>query len=434
MNISVYARFRDILLKHNTKEFKYLLAISGGIDSMVLLDLFRQTSTQFHVAHCNFQLRGDDSIGDEEFVRNYCAKNLIPFHSVRFNVDDYKKTGNYSTEMACRNLRYDWFEEVMKLNHLDYLVTAHHLNDNIETFLINLSRGTGIKGLTGMAINKDNIFRPLIEFSKQSIIDYAESNQIKWREDYTNQTDDYVRNKIRHHITPILNEVHPNFEDNFQKTLSILNDTSSFIDNQIEKIRSELIPNESSCKISINKLENLQNSDFILFYLFDKYGFNKVELINKLKVADNSSELKSETYRLIKDREDLILQKIVKSDINEIIIEQEQVEINSLNLKFVQSNTKLSKAKEILDFDKLKYPLKLRKAQPADFFYPLGMNGKKKLVSKFYKDIKLSKVEKEDTWLLVNADEKIIWIVNYRLDERFKIEENSKNFLNIIEC
>ncbi|QTV05400.1 tRNA lysidine(34) synthetase TilS [Faecalibacter bovis] len=434
MNISVYARFRDILLKHNTKEFKYLLAISGGIDSMVLLDLFRQTSTQFHVAHCNFQLRGDDSIGDEEFVRNYCAKNLIPFHSVRFNVDDYKKTGNYSTEMACRNLRYDWFEEVMKLNHLDYLVTAHHLNDNIETFLINLSRGTGIKGLTGMAINKDNIFRPLIEFSKQSIIDYAESNQLKWREDYTNQTDDYVRNKIRHHITPILNEVHPNFEDNFQKTLSILNDTSSFIDNQIEKIRSELISNESSCKISINKLENLQNSDFILFYLFDKYGFNKVELINKLKVADNSSELKSETYRLIKDREDLILQKIVKSDINEIIIEQEQVEINSLNLKFVQSNTKLSKAKEILDFDKLKYPLKLRKAQPADFFYPLGMNGKKKLVSKFYKDIKLSKVEKEDTWLLVNADEKIIWIVNYRLDERFKIEENSKNFLNIIEC
>lgn len=434
MNISVYARFRDILLKHNTKEFKYLLAISGGIDSMVLLDLFRQTSTQFHVAHCNFQLRGDDSIGDEEFVRNYCAKNLIPFHSVRFNVDDYKKTGNYSTEMACRNLRYDWFEEVMKLNHLDYLVTAHHLNDNIETFLINLSRGTGIKGLTGMAINKDNIFRPLIEFSKQSIIDYAESNQIKWREDYTNQTDDYVRNKIRHHITPILNEIHPNFEDNFQKTLSILNDTSSFIDNQIEKIRSELIPNESSCKISINKLKNLQNSDFILFYLFDKYGFNKVELINKLKVADNSSELKSETYRLIKDREDLILQKIVKSDINEIIIEQEQVEINSLNLKFVQSNTKLSKAKEILDFDKLKYPLKLRKAHPADFFYPLGMNGKKKLVSKFYKDIKLSKVEKEDTWLLVNADEKIIWIVNYRLDERFKIEENSKNFLNIIEC
>lgn len=434
MNTSIYDTFREVLLHHNTNEFKYLLAISGGIDSMVLLDLFRQTSTQFQVAHCNFQLRGEDSIGDEEFVRNYCAKHLIPFHSVRFNVEEYKQSGNYSTEMACRNLRYNWFDEVMNLNRLDYLVTAHHLNDNIETFIINLSRGTGIKGLVGMKVSNENIFRPLIECSKQSILDYAESNKIQWREDYTNQTDDYVRNKIRHHITPILNEIHPNFEFNFQKTISILNNSESFIQNQINQIREELIPNEISSIIPINKLDQLSNKDFVQFYLFEKYGFNNFNLIDKLKVSENSSEIRSKEYRLIKDRENLLLQKIEPMLLDEIIIEQGEVEINSLNLKFVQSKNQMEEAKEILDLDKLIFPLKLRKLKEGDFFYPLGMNGRKKLISKFFKDLKLSKVEKEESWLLVDEKDRIVWVVNYRLDERFKIEENSKNFLNIIEC
>lgn len=434
MNTSVYATFRDILLKHNAKENKYLLAISGGVDSMVLLDLFRQTSTQFSVAHCNFQLRGQDSIGDEEFVRDYCGKYQIPFHHIRFDVEEYKQTGNFSTEMACRNLRYNWFDEVMQLNQLDYLVTAHHLNDNIETFLINLSRGTGLKGLTGMPISTDKIFRPLINLSKQSILDYAEVNQIKWREDYTNQSDDYVRNRIRHHITPVLNELHPKFESNFLKTSLILNDSESFIQNQIDQIRKEIIPNDTTSIISISYLDNLKNKDFVQFYLFEKYGFNNIDLINKLKVSDNSSELKSKDYRLIKDRENLILQKLEVSQNDEIIIEQGSVEIKSLNLKFVQSKDQISESKEVIDFDKLKFPLKLRKAKEADIFHPIGMNGKKKLISKFFKDIKLSKIEKENTWLLVDADDRIIWVVNYRLDERFKTEKNSKNFLNIIEC
>lgn len=434
MNTSVYATFKDILLKHNAKEKKYLLAISGGVDSMVLLDLFRQTSIQFQVAHCNFQLRGSDSVADEEFVRNYCAKHLIPFHSVRFDVEAYIKTGNYSVEMACRDLRYNWFDEIIKINHLDFLVTAHHLNDNFETFFINLSRGTGVKGLIGIPDKTTKVFRPLITISKEAILEYANSNNISWREDYTNQTDDYVRNKIRHHISPILNEIHPNFLNNFQKTISILNDSESFIQNQIDKIRQLLIPNEICSIIPISNLDSLENKDFVQYYLFEKYGFSSVELINKLKVSENSSEIKSKEYRLIKDRETLILQKIDFNTYDEIIIEQGEVVINLLNLKFVQSKEKLNTSIEILDYDKLKYPLSLRKSKEGDFFYPLGMNGKKKLISKFFKDIKLSKIEKEKTWLLVDNEDRIVWVVNFRLDERFKIEKTSKNFLNIIEC
>ena len=434
MNSALLDTFKGILLKHNTKDFNYLLAISGGVDSMVLLDLFRQTSVQFHVAHCNFQLRGDDSIGDEELVRNYCAKNLIPFHSTRFNVQEFKDSGNYSTEMACRILRYNWFDEIMKVNHLDYLVTAHHLNDNLETFLINLSRGTGIKGLVGMKISTDSIFRPLIEIDKDSILDYAEMHNIVWREDYTNATDDYTRNKIRHHITPVLKEIHPNFLNNFQKTVSFLNDAEEFIYHQIEEIRQRLIPDESYSIISIKELDQLKNQNFILFQLFEIYGFKDIELIHKLKVSSNSSEIKSSSHRLIKDREHLILKSFDRSPKNEIIIKQGEVEFKSLNLKFIPTKSKIENVLEVLDLDKLIYPLKFRNYQEGDVFYPIGMNGKKKLVSKFFKDLKLSKIEKEEALLLVNSEDEIVWIVGYRLDERFKIDSNSKNFLNIIEC
>ena len=435
MNTTLQEKFNSILLTHNVKDSKFLLAISGGVDSMVLLDLFRQTSIDFQVAHCNFQLRGNDSDLDEELVRNYCGKNLIPFHHIRFDVEAYKSTGNYSTEMACRNLRYDWFKDVMNLNHIDFLVTAHHLDDNIETFLINLSRGTGIKGLSGIPeISDQHIFRPLIHSSKEEIFAYAKENEISWREDYTNVTDDYTRNKIRHHITPVLREIHPNFNQNFEVTVSILNDAQAFINSQIEQIRSKFIPNENYSEINIIELNQVNNLDFVQFYLFEKYGFKDIELINKLKVSENSSEMKSSSHRLIKNREFLILTKIDILTEDEIIIEQGEVEIKSLNLKFFCSDEKLNGAIESMDADKIEFPLKIRKAKEGDFFYPIGMKGQKKLISKFFKDIKLSKIEKEKAWLLVDNQDRIVWVVNRRLDERFKLSEHSMNFLNIIVC
>ena len=435
MKSTMNKEFKRILLNHNLKEHKYLLAISGGVDSMVLLDLFRQTSLDFHVAHCNFQLRGEDSVLDQELVRKYCSIHQIPFHTINFDVESYKKSGNYSTEMACRNLRYDWFEEVMVANHLNFLVTAHHLDDNIETFIINLSRGTGLSGLRGMkTFSSRNRFRPLLDFSKDDIIQYARENQLEWREDYTNATDDYIRNKIRHHVTPVLKEIHPTFDQNFRQSIDFISSAEEFIFNQIGEIRKQIIPNEKYTKISIESLENLNPKDFIQYYLFENYGFKDVDLINRLKVSENSSELKSRSHRLIKERGYLILKERVSSELDEIIIEQGEVKINSLNLKFISSDKMLKNATEILDLELIKFPLKLRKAKEGDYFYPLGMNGKRKLISKFFKDLKFSKIEKEETWLLVDNLDQILWVVNHRLDHRFRMKKHSMNFLNIIVC
>ena len=435
MNTTVEERFRGILLNHNSKDFKFLLAVSGGIDSMVLLDLFRKTNAQFAVAHCNFQLRGDDSLGDEEFVQLYCGKHQIPFHTIRFDVESYQKTGNYSLEMACRNLRYDWFRELMKINHFDYLVTAHHLDDNIETFLINLSRGTGLKGLEGMKIlSEQQIFRPLITTSKAEILAYAQTQAILWREDCTNQTDDYTRNKIRHHITPTLKEIHPSFEANFSKTLQYIQDSNQFIQHQVDEIRMKLGLTNEGGKVRISELSFPFSEKFILFQLFERYGFKDVELIKKLKVSANSAEIQSDQFRLIKDREFLILTPIEKRLDNEISVNQDEIKINSLTLKFISSDQLINEALETLDLDEIQYPLKFRKPKIGDYFYPIGMKGQKKLVSKFFKDIKLSKIEKEQAWLLVDALDRVVWVMNYRLDDRFKMKKTSKNFLNIIVC
>ena len=434
MNSIVYDSFKSILLNHNKKDYKYLLAISGGVDSMVLLDLFRQTATQFQVAHCNFQLRGADAFADEDLVRHYCGKHQIPFHSIQFNVEEFKATGNYSTEMACRILRYNWFDQIIQQNHLDYLVTAHHLNDNIETFMINLSRGTGIKGLIGMQVENNKIFRPLLHLTKEQILSYAKINNLDWHEDYTNLTDDYTRNKIRHHITPVLKEIHPKFESNFLKTLGFLNDTNNFVTNQIENIRNLLISDDTYAEIEISKLEDLNDKDFVQFHLFEKYGFINLDAIEKLKIADNSSEITSTTHRLIKNRNKLILVRIEDINKEEIIINQEKIDLDSITLELIKSDVRLENAKEIIDTKNIQFPLKIRKIKQGDYFFPIGMKGQKKMIHKFLKDLKLSKIEKEQTWLLVDNQDQIIWVVNQRLDERFKINNNTKEFLNIIVC
>lgn len=427
-------QFNNHLQNKSFSANSFLLAISGGIDSMVLLDLFRNSTVKFQVAHCNFQLRGEDALGDEQFVKEYCQHNKIPFYTIRFDVEAYQKTGNYSVEMACRNLRYNWFDELMDKNELDYLVTAHHLDDNVETFLINLSRGTGLKGLTGMQLFNGKIFRPLLEFTKDDLLSYAKENNINWREDYTNKTDDYTRNKIRHHILPVLKEIHPLFNDNFLKTLSYLNHNKMIIQDRINEIENRLFIGNNPSKILIKDLLVLHPLETYLYYLFEKYGFNSTKELIKFLDSKVGSEIKSEGYRLVKDRDYILLQPIEPITENEIPILGDFIKINSLNLKFEKSKSQNDKATEIIDYESISFPLKLRKVIDGDYFYPIGMKGQKKLISKFMKDLKLSKLEKEQVWLLCDKEDKIIWIVNYRLDERFKITKTSKNFLNITVC
>ncbi|SMC45410.1 tRNA lysidine(34) synthetase TilS [Moheibacter sediminis] len=414
---------------------KFLIAVSGGIDSMVLCDLFLKLKLNFSVAHCNFQLRGNDSDLDEEFVRNYCIQNQIKFHSKTFNVKEYKQSGNHSTQMAARDLRYAWFKKLMQENQFNLLVTAHHLNDSLETFLINLSRGSGINGLTGIQFQQNEIIRPLYNISKKSILEYAGLNQIRWREDVSNATDDYIRNKIRNQIVPVLNEIHPEFLANFSKSIQILKDEKTIIQNQFENLSDELfISAKNNYSVSIQKLKELQPFNSSLFHLFSKFGFMHPLEIERLMDANEGSEINSNEYRLIKNRGELILSRQTKiKESEEFIVEDGKLIQKPLNLRLSKSEVRDFSASETLDVEKISFPLRLRKAKTGDVFFPFGMRGSKKL-SKFFKDEKFSKIDKEDSWLLVDDEDRIVYVTGIRIDDRFKITENTHKFLNIYLC
>lgn len=432
---NISTQFQSNLKPLEPQNFRFLLAVSGGIDSMVLCDLFLKSNLNFAIAHCNFQLRANDSDLDEEFVRNYCIQNQIEFYSEKFNVKEYKQSGNYSTQMAARDLRYAWFRKLMKENEFDFLVTAHHLNDTLETFLINLSRGSGINGLTGIQFQKNKIVRPLFNVFKQSILKYAELNEIQWREDSSNATIDYVRNKIRHQITPILNEIHPEFLINFSKSIQLLKDDKELIQSHIKILSEEILNLENeNYLISIEKLNQLKPLHSYLFHLFSKFGFMHPIEIEKLMNANEGSEINSDEFRLIKNREKLILSKLTKINTSEeFIVEEGKLLQKPLNLKLSKSEVRDFSASETLDFDKISFPLRLRKAKTGDVFFPFGMKGSKKL-SKFFKDEKFSKIDKENSWLLVDDEERIVYVTGIRIDDRFKITEHTHKYLNIYLC
>ena len=427
-------------LKHSielnlTDDKRILVAVSGGVDSMVLCDLLIQSHIKFSVAHCNFQLRGIDSDEDAFFVEEFCKKNQLELFSKKFDVEKFKQEKNYSIQMAARELRYDWFSELMKSNDFDCLLTAHHQNDSFETFLINLSRGTGIEGLVGIQNIGDTLFRPLLPFSKEEIRKYASENKVKWREDISNFEDGYVRNKIRHQITPVLNEIHPNFLKNFSKSVEFLKSDRLLIQNYIETLRKELFKKkEDAYFISIQELKELYPLQTYLYYLFSDFGFKHPLEVEKLLFSTNNGEIQSPKFRLIKNREEFILLPIQNEILsNEIEIKLNQMIEKPLYLKISKSEKRDFSASESLDLDAIQFPLRLRKQKTGDVFYPLGMKGSKKL-SKFFKDEKFSKVEKENTWILVDNEDQILYIVGKRADDRFKINENTHKFLNIYLC
>jgi tRNA(Ile)-lysidine synthase len=411
---------------------KILVAVSGGVDSMVLCDLFLKSGIQFSVAHCNFQLRGTDSDVDEEFVRNYCLKNQIEFHSKKFNVKEYKQSGNFSTQMAARDMRYAWLRKLISQHGFDYLATAHHLNDSLETFLINLSRGTGIDGLKGIQLKQNEIIRPLYDFTKNEILNYARENQITWREDVSNAQNDYIRNKIRNQIVPVLNEIHPGFLRNFEKSTGFLAEMQNLVEKTVEEKRNQLfVFQENDIIISIETLKNSEPLHSWLFYLFSPFGFKHPNEIEKLMNAKENGEIRSKTHRLIKNRNELLLAGIhLIEPSTEFMMEEDVILEKPLSLKFSKSKERDLNAAETLDYDKIKFPVRLRKKKTGDVFFPFGMNGSKKL-SKFFKDEKYSKPEKENTWLMVDDEGKILYVVGKRIDNRFRITEHTHKFLNI---
>lgn len=428
--------------KHLNQKFsflqdkKILLAISGGVDSMVLLDLFKKSPYQIAVAHCNFNLRSEASDLDEQLVKEYCNENNIHFFVNSFNTEEYAELHKQSIQIAARELRYQWFDELLKNNNLDYLVTAHHLDDSVETFLINFTRGTGLDGLLGIPEINEQTVRPLLIFSRNQILDYAIQNNISWREDASNATTKYLRNKIRHDIIPILKEKNADFLQSFQQTISNLNDIKDLANDASEMVKQQVsISTDYILEIDIQKLKAFKNYKAYLYQWFKDFGFTAWDDICNLLDAETGKKILSTKYILLKNRNSLILKEIsvINNDVF-LIFEADKSIVYPITLIFeslISENYDIQNKNQIcVDADQLKYPLKLRRWEEADYFFPIGMKGKKK-VSKFFKDEKFSIFEKDATWILENGNQEIIWIVGHRMDNRYRINNQSINKIKI---
>ena len=414
---------------------KILLATSGGKDSMVMVHLFQHLDYEIGIAHCNFQLRGIESFDDQYFVKQYAVANNIPVFITQFDTKAFSEDYKISTQVAARELRYNWFYELLETEKYDYILTAHHADDNLETFLINLSRGTGLEGLIGIPEQNEKVVRPLLAFCQEEIEDYASINGIEWREDSSNASDKYLRNKIRHHVVPLLKELNPNFLLSFHKTQGYLQQAQEMVDDAAIMVYQQVAQQDGdTIYFDLQQLQKLPNYKSYLYLWLNEFGFKAWDDIYDLVDSQSGKCVYSLEYRLLKDRDSLLLSRLNEEDeTQEYSILENQKEVNiPLNLSFCKvADISIGSNKTIfVDADKIHYPLVLRHWNEGDHFQPFGMDGKSKKISKLFKDEKLSLIEKESKWLLCSNSE-IVWVIGLRQDERFRIDNTTTNILKI---
>ncbi len=412
---------------------RLLLAVSGGHDSMVMAHLFQSCSYSLSVAHVNFQLRGEDSDQDEQFVKDWCIQNKIPFFSQRVETNNYATENKLSIQMAARDLRYTWFNELLDQNGFQYLVTAHHLNDSIETVLINLARGTGLEGLTGISAKSGNLIRPLLFATRTDLENYAVQHEIAWREDSSNVSDDYQRNFIRHHIVPAFKKLNPSFEETIKETLSKIRSEFSLLENDLEVWKKENLFNENPIiKIKKRGLE-FPDSPARLWHCIKDYGFrfSTCEDIVQALPGQSGKQFLTHSHRLVVDRDFLELTPI-DNNWTEVSIEQGQDSamlgpwsIEMFKSDNTQPSGNLNEAS--LDLEKLSFPLVWRKWRAGDSFYPLGMTQRKK-ISDFLIDRKISLGEKDSVTVLESSGE-IVWVAGHRIDNRFRLTDSTHSII-----
>ncbi len=426
--------------KHITQNFPFLLdsksliAISGGVDSVVLTHLCHKLGLNISLAHCNFNLRGKESDDDEQFILDLANTLNIEVFVESFDTRVYVEENNMSIQMAARELRYNWFNKLSETLNYECVLTAHQADDNLETFLINLSRGTGLEGITGIPSVNNKIIRPILPFSRVEIRAYAKENNLTWREDSSNSETKYLRNKLRHDIIPKLKETNPAFLQNFITTIDHLKGAAKIIENHVNQLKSELfIFEENVIKISVRQLQKLLPQKAYLYAILKDFGFTEWNDVETLLTASSGKQIFSSTHRLIKNREYfLIISLNVSYENNAYTIgEGEQCVLRPIPISFsdVDSITEASHNTIYIDKKKLNFPLIVRKRKEGDYFYPFGMKGKKKL-SKFFKDEKYSLLDKENQWLLCTENE-IIWVIGQRFDERFKVTESTTSIIKI---
>lgn len=434
--------FNEYLKKecHCSPEYKFLLAVSGGIDSVVMAYLFHQTGIRFSIAHCNFHLRENESDEDQLFVQDLSNKMKVDLHIQHFETEKYAKSNGLSIQMAARKLRYKWFNEIKQKNHFNYVAIGHNRDDIIETLLINLLRGTGIKGLTGIKPRQGYIVRPLLFASRNDIATYAADHHIVWRDDSSNSDTKYQRNKIRHLLIPEFEKAFPAFRQNIINTIFHLGQAEQLFELTIENIRKAICINlHDKQLIDIEKLLEYPSVETILFELLRDTGCNQ-SMIHSLFKSLNSEPGKkiiTKTHTITRDRDYLMVTRNFQQDNHETMIDQNTTVINyPIHLKFSQVTIEngsftIPDDKNIaaLDLDLVTFPLTIRRWRPGDYFKPLGLKGRKK-ISDYLIDHKIPLPDKQHIRVLESAGN-IIWLIGHRIDDRYKISEKTKNLLII---
>lgn len=434
-------QLKDIFKLQPGKD-KLLLAVSGGLDSVVLTDLVAKSGFDFVIAHCNFQLRGAESERDETFVKLLGEKYNKQVFVKKIATESYAEAFQLSIQEAARQIRYDWFEQLLKKAVAQQLATAHHANDNIETTLMHFFRGTGLRGLTGIPEQdkERKIIRPLLFAKREEILEYAQIHALPWVEDSSNASDKYTRNFFRLHILPSVKEVYSNTEENILNNIQRLKEAEILFDQSITWHKKKLLEQKGNeIHIPILKLKNTIPLQTITWEIIKPFGFNAAQTneVIKLLDADNGSYIASSSHRIIKNRAWIIIAPKETAAASTILIEKNETVIVFENGKLkIDQLEKTSWKPEndnniaTLDMKEIRFPLLLRRWKQGDYFYPLGMNKKKKL-SKFFIDNKLSKTAKEKTWV-IESDKKIIWIIGQRIDNRFKVTDKSNQLVRIV--
>jgi tRNA(Ile)-lysidine synthase len=418
---------------------KILLTVSGGIDSMVMAHLFYKQHYNIGIAHCNFSLRAGDSDKDEKFVHQFASDHNIPFYTTRFETKAFAKMNGLSVQMAARELRYKWFEEIRMKNGYDFIAVAHNLNDNIETLLINLIRGTGLTGMTGMKPISNRVIRPLLFATRKDILTFSDQHKIAFREDKSNADTKYTRNKIRHLVIPVLKEINPSIEITLNETAERFSGFNEIVSEYISQLRESISEEkEQFITFSISQLKTYLHNKTILFELFKPYGITNALLINLLKVIEGKTggQIITDTHRIIKNRKELIVSDEEIRNETPYTIKNEQEFCVFPGISSAR-NVRITEKFEIpsdphiacIDSQKVTFPMTIRKWKAGDHFYPLGMNKKKKL-SDYFIDNKYSRFDKENIFIL-ESNGKIVWIIGDRIDDRFKITGSTKKGLLI---
>lgn len=446
------------------KQQKQLLAVSGGVDSIVLCDLMFVSEYDFVITHCNFQLRGAESERDEQFVRSLGAKYGKEILVKRFDTEKYASENKVSIQVAARELRYEWFNELVSKEYsmfnnqysifkeelttdnsqltthsIHYILTAHHANDNIETVLLNFFKGTGISGLHGILPVQGKIVRPLLFAKKEELAAYANKNDLPFVEDSSNLSDKYTRNFFRHNLFPMLKEIYPNVEDNLLNNIQRLTEAEELYRQSVEQHQKKLLEHKGNeVHIPVLKLKKTSPLSTVIYEIIKDFGFtsNRVQEVVELLESETGKYLSSSSHRIIKNRNWLIISSHQTTGAANILIEKTDKKVvfsdGELSFEIVDSvsfTISDSNFTAALDRSEITFPLLLRKWKQGDYFYPLGMKKKKKL-SRFFIDQKLSKTDKENVWVL-EMNKKIIWIVGHRIDDRFKIQPTTKQVLKI---